>query len=1023
MTHRTARITLYIGVILLLSLSCSKPENLQDNLITSPGVTMPAVQNDTGSATNNHYLWAYYAVYINPEHTDYEMVPVRQTANHFNVLKFLDPPNCADCFTIQSITPSGFNTILVNFQIKHPFPTLAFSGFDVKGIMMFDGAVDFPTIGVNTSSSSNGEGELLNADGYTTLYNPTTIGSGPAGLQGYFEADMATSTTPSSSLNGYKNYFTPALSNNRHAFYGGDTETVQYEIHLPSGPFVFGYAVDGNWVPAGISPVTDPSADFPPEANAQEAWAIDVEQTPYGSGLSSYGGKVRLTVDIYDYEGSSSYKIPVAECPDLFAGTKTLSLVSENSEYARYTVDISNSLLAGEGDYKCLIRVEENANDTSPEWLDLSAYQIVDLHISKFTDSAPEAFAKASGIPGTVCVPIDFADDGSYDPDGGEITKYQWNWDNDGTWDEEGKSVSHTWDTPGTYIVRFRVTDDEGTGTSLATPMSIIVNNSLPFASASADKYSAVPGNLINFSGIGSHDTDCSDTSVTQYDWDWENDGTFDDTGINASHSYSVADVYEVQLRVTDNEGGTDLLDTPLEITVGDHGWTRAFGSLSGAVARCVDTDEDGNVYIGGDFIGTVDFDPGPGVTTRVAAGFSDSYIAKYDRDGNFQWVRRWGGTSPDTVNDICVSQNGELYACGFFASSVQFDEAGNSNTYLPNEISGYLVKYGTDGTYAWDRVFWSATGTCNVYGLTPDPAGGVFTCGAITGTNVYIGFHPYDSVGQEDPFIARFDQYGSTIWAITFGGASTDTARDLIADGSSNIVVIGDFAGTADFDPTGSDDNRISAGLADVFISKFDSSGNRFWTKTFPGTGADIGYEVVLFPSGSIFACGEFRETINLNPDGVDNHTSNGISDAFLVKLTQDGDFAWGHSWGGLSFDGGAGIAASPSGNVIISGRFSGVDTDLDPGPGEAIYTALGTVDIYVSEFNASGVFQWTAVVKGSYDQAALDSTFDPFGNVITTGVFSGTADFDPNDGEDFHSASSQGSIFIQKLMPYGDY
>jgi hypothetical protein len=133
------------------------------------------------------------------------------------------------------VTPDG--NILADFTISHPFGSMNFSGFDVWGIMMFDGSHDFPVAGVTTPDMDSGEGEVLNVDGFTTLYNFSTAGAGPGGLQGYIDGDIATTEMPDATLNGYKRFVTSDILNNRNAFYAGDEITVQYEVALPGGPW------------------------------------------------------------------------------------------------------------------------------------------------------------------------------------------------------------------------------------------------------------------------------------------------------------------------------------------------------------------------------------------------------------------------------------------------------------------------------------------------------------------------------------------------------------------------------------------------------------------------------------------------------------------------------------------------------------------------------------------------------------------------------------------------------------------
>ena len=95
--------------------------------------------------------------------------------------------------------------------------------------------------------------------------------------------------------------------------------------------------------------------------------------------------------------------------------------------------------------------------------------------------------------------------------------------------------------------MQLRVTDDEGATDTLDTPLEVHIVNALPTAVASADDYDVYEGETINFDGTGSYDNDCGGTSITLYEWDWENDGTYDQTGATPSHSYATAGTYYVQ--------------------------------------------------------------------------------------------------------------------------------------------------------------------------------------------------------------------------------------------------------------------------------------------------------------------------------------------------------------------------------------------------------------------------------------------------------------------------------------------
>jgi hypothetical protein len=78
---------------------------------------------------------------------------------------------------------------------------------------------------------------------------------------------------------------------------------------------------------------------------------------------------------------------------------------------------------------------------------------------------------------------------------------------------------------------------------------------------------------------------------------------------------------------------------------------------------------------------------------------------------------------------------------------------------------------------------------------------------------------------------------------------------------------------------------------LDDVFLTKYDSSGNFQRATTWGGSGSDAGYSVAVDNGGNAFVVGYFSNVVDFDPSpGIDNHSSNGQFDAFLVKLLPSG-------------------------------------------------------------------------------------------------------------------------------------
>lgn len=123
------------------------------------------------------------------------------------------------------------------------------------------------------------------------------------------------------------------------------------------------------------------------------------------------------------------------------------------------------------------------------------------------------------------------------------------------------------------------------------------------------------------------------------------------------------------------SEGFRDIFLLKLNSS-GDFTWAHGFGSTSLDVGLGLDTDDDGNIYATGIFRDIVDFDPGAGVSNLTSAGAGESFTLKLDPSGNFDWAYKIGDTSEDGGNAIHISEEGSVYATGFFYNTIDLDPA-----------------------------------------------------------------------------------------------------------------------------------------------------------------------------------------------------------------------------------------------------------------------------------------------------------------------------------------------------------
>ncbi|MBY0433214.1 MAG: gliding motility-associated C-terminal domain-containing protein [Cyclobacteriaceae bacterium] len=263
--------------------------------------------------------------------------------------------------------------------------------------------------------------------------------------------------------------------------------------------------------------------------------------------------------------------------------------------------------------------------------------------------------------------------------------------------------------------------------------------------------------------------------------------------------------------------------------------------------------------------------------------------------------------------------------------------------------------------------------------------------------------------------------QYPELNWAQNFGSTLplSDAGNAVASDAAGNIYVTGHFSGTVDFDNGPGTVNLTSAGSTDVFVAKFNSAGDLIWAKGFGGTQGDGGTAIAIDGVGNVLIAGGFRGTADLDPGpGVVNFTSAGETDILACKLDANGNFLWAYAVGGISFDNGNSIALNTANDVVVTGNFRQT-VDFDPGPGVTSFTNVGLDDSFIVKLNgATGGLLWAKQVECG----TTDVTIDASNNILTTGAFIGTVDFDPGAGV-FQLTGIANEAFVLKMDDNGNF
>ena len=269
-----------------------------------------------------------------------------------------------------------------------------------------------------------------------------------------------------------------------------------------------------------------------------------------------------------------------------------------------------------------------------------------------------------------------------------------------------------------------------------------------------------------------------------------------------------------------------------------------------------------------------------------------------------------------------------------------------------------------------------------------------------------------------------------SAKWVRQFGTTSYDEGTSMVLDNKGNIYVTGTFQGTADFDPGSSVFNLSSIGYQDIFISKFDSTGQFIWAKQIGGNNGDNdSYSITVDDSCKVYVTGSFAGTADFDPSvGTFNMTSYNdfhdgfiYYDVFVLKLDSSGNFVWAKQFGGASHDMGHSITVDAIGNIYTVGEFQD-SVDFDPGLGTFNLTAK-SIDVFVSKLDPSGNFIWVKKMGGSQVDWANAITLDKNNDIILTGGFQDTVDFDPGVGIYNLNGSANYDMFVSKLDSSGNF
>jgi len=414
--------------------------------------------------------------------------------------------------------------------------------------------------------------------------------------------------------------------------------------------------------------------------------------------------------------------------------------------------------------------------------------------------------------------------------------------------------------------------------------------------------------------------------------------------------------------------------------------WAKSVGGSDYQAGKKTATDSDGNVYLTGGYQNSSINYSG---TNLSNSGSEDIFIAKYNSNGDVLWVKRAGGSNSDISYGIACDLEGNVYLAGTFSSSsIIFGNKTLSNTGSSGSGDIFIVKYNPAGDVKWAK---KAGGTMSdiCYDLAIDDYGNLLLTGYFRSNSITFGLTTLNNTTTTG--------YSEEIFV-----AKYDTSGNVKwakkASGANNDTgkgIAADQNGNVYVTGT-SKSSTLTFGLTtltnslleDIFLAKYDSSGKELWAKRAGGTNSDEGFSVTCDLYNNAIITGYFKSTSVLFETQTINNSNatDETGDVYIVKYNPFGDVLWAVKGSGSSTEQGNTVVCDIQGNIYAAGEFGSSTLTF---AGTSGITKPGISNIFLTKLNSSGVALWAASIGGTTFDYASNINIDLSGNIFLTGGY----------------------------------
>lgn len=289
---------------------------------------------------------------------------------------------------------------------------------------------------------------------------------------------------------------------------------------------------------------------------------------------------------------------------------------------------------------------------------------------------------------------------------------------------------------------------------------------------------------------------------------------------------------------------------------------------------------------------------------TPPNAQYTDAYLTKHDSNGNLVFVKHFTGSKFESFSSITFDGNNNFYVTGYYNGTITL---GTNSYQAPDfETKSFIAKFDLNGNVIWSKPVNYHGNSILKYKNGFLYLAGIHSGDTYTYDNLVTPSSGYTAVvsSMDKTFIAKLDLLGNAIWlkSSTYNGTASvqgshrigTQPRGLDIDNNGNIYVAGHFFSNSTTFGTQTLNRNASTNNANLFIAKYDSSGNFGWASTAvtsSGSHSTV-YDLRADGLNNVFLTGTiYNSTANFGGSTISFF---GNSGSYLTKYNSSGAVSW---------------------------------------------------------------------------------------------------------------------------------